>query len=186
MGITLKVIMSSAEPLQLTANSNIGFQGLAGFSNEDPNVAVSCLHLPNQTPASVEAVWCGGARIEKNSINQVQDLGAGNIPAEYWFAAIPFGPMPGDTCQKGAYVANPQNTACTFVAASFTLPAVNSTVQVTVLSTSEFAEGDFIDHATNDGVFCGGRFWDIVSIDSGTTMTLRLRDVFGAVVTMLG
>lgn len=41
-------------------------------------------------------------------------------------------------------------------------------------------------NATNAGVFCGGRFWDIVSIESSTQMTIKLRDVFGAVITMIG
>lgn len=84
------------------------------------------------------------------------------------------------------YCAKPRNDAATLVTTSFVIPALNSNVQISVLNTSGFATGTFVDNATNDGVFCGGRFWDIVSIDSSTQMTVKLRNAFGAVVTMIG
>lgn len=34
----IKVVASSIEPLQLTTDTNLGFAGLAGITNEDPEV----------------------------------------------------------------------------------------------------------------------------------------------------
>lgn len=186
MGLQLKIIAASDAPVQLSTDTTLGFRGLAGIMNETTGVKVACLCLPNATPSSVQEVWRGGTAIVCGAINQVQDLTDGNIPYHYWVAATSFGPMPGDTINAGEYCATPQNDVATFVTEPFTLPAINSTVQITVLDTSAFAIGNYADRTANTGVFCGGRFWDIVSLDSATTMTLRLRDVFGAVVTMLG
>jgi hypothetical protein len=187
-GLQLKTIVASDAPIQLTTDGQLGFNGLAGITNEDPSVDVLILRLPSATPSSIDEIYRAGSLLPAgyDMQYQFQDQGTGNVPANYWFAALPFGPGLGDTIAKRAYVATPMNDACTFVASNFVLPALNNTVQITVLDTSAFAVGDYVDRATNAGVFVGGRFWDIVSIDSGTTMTIRLRDVFGAVVIMLG
>lgn len=185
----IKVIASSAEPLQLTPDTNLGFAGLAGITNEDPNVDVYVCHVgPSVTPAGVNEIIRGGTLFAHGfgMQYQVQNMSTGNIPSEYWAVATPFGPMPSDTVDAREYVATPQNNAATLVAVPFTIPALNSDVQIDVLDTSGFSVGAFVNNATNAGVFCGGRFWDIVSVDSATQMTLKLRDAFGAVVTMIG
>lgn len=185
----IKVIASSAEPLQLTPDTNLGFAGLAGITNEDPNVDVYVCHVgPSVTPASVNEIIRGGTLFAHGfgMQYQVQNMSTGNIPSEYWAVATPFGPMPGDTIDERAYCASPQNDVATLVTSAFTVPSLNSNVQIDVLDTTDFTVGTFVDNATNEGVFCGGRFWDVVSIDSATQMTIRLRDAFGAVVTMIG
>jgi hypothetical protein len=187
MGIQLKIIAASDAPVQLSSNTALGFRGLASPTNEDANVDVVIRHSPVTTP-SLNEVYRGGSMLVHSygMQYQVQDTETGNTPSEYWLAALPFGPMPGDIIAVRSYVATPENSACTFVAVAFTLPALNGNVQITVLDTSDFSVGNYVDRVTNTGLFVGGRFWDIVSIDSGTLMTLKLRDVFGAVVIMLG
>jgi hypothetical protein len=185
----IKVIASSIEPLPLTTDANLGFVGLAGITNEDPEVDVYCRHVgANVTPASVMEIVRGGTMLAHafGMQYQVQNMSTGNIPSEYWIAATPFGPMPGDTIAARVYCASPQNDVATLVTSSFTVPSLNSNVQIDVLDTSGFSVGTFVNNAANAGVFCGGRFWDIVSVDSATQMTLKLRDAFGAVVTMIG
>jgi hypothetical protein len=162
---------------------------LAGITNEDPEVDVYCRHVgANVTPASVMEIVRGGTMLAHafGMQYQVQNMSTGNIPSEYWIAATPFGPMPGDTIAARVYCASPQNDVATLVTSSFTVPSLNSNVQIDVLDTSGFSVGTFVNNAANAGVFCGGRFWDIVSVDSATQMTLKLRDAFGAVVTMIG
>lgn len=189
MGLQLKVIAASDAPVQLSSDATLGFRGLASPTNEDPNVDVAIRYVPAPGSApSLNDVYLGGSLLVRayGMQYQVQDTETGNTPSDYWIAALPFGPMPTNTIATRSYVATPANTACSFVAVDFTLPAVNSNVSITVLDTSVFAVGNYVDRATNTGLFCGGRFWDIVSIDSATTMTVKLRDVFGAVVIMLG
>lgn len=185
----LKLIVSSIEPRPLTTETNLGFAGLAGITNEDPFVDVYCAHIgANVTPANTSEVIRRGTlyACDFKMQYQVQNMDTGNLPAEYWAVATPFGPMPGDTINARAYCAKPQNDVATLVTTSFVIPALNSNVQISVLDTSDFVVGTFVDNATNEGVFVGGRFWDIVSIDSSTQMTIKLRNAFGAVVTMFG
>lgn len=185
----IKVIASSIEPLPLTSDANLGFAGLAGITNEDPEVDVYCCHVgANVTPASVKEIVRSGTMFAHafGMQYQVQNMSTGNIPSEYWIVATPFGPMPSETISARAYCASPQNNVATLVTTSFAVPSLNSNVQIDVLDTGDFTVGAFVDNATNAGVFCGGRFWDIVSIDSATQMTIKLRNVFGAVVTMIG
>lgn len=185
----IKVIASSIEPLPLTTDTNLGFAGLAGITNEDPEVDVYCCHVgANVTPASVMEIVCRGSLVAHGfGVQlQVQNTSTGNIPSEYWAVATPFGLMPGDTVPARSYCATPQNSVANLVVLPFLIPALDSDVQITVLDTSGFSVGTFVNNATNAGVFCGGRFWDIVSIESSTQMTIRLRDAFGAVVTMIG
>ena len=83
----IKAIASSAEPLQLTADTNLGFAGLAGITNEDPNVDVYVCHVgPSVTPAGVNEIIRGGTLFAHGfgMQYQVQNMSTGNIPSEYW------------------------------------------------------------------------------------------------------
>lgn len=196
MGIQIKIIAASDATVRLSSDTTLGFRGLAGLTNEDKCTDVAALFLPippvseDPPPAAptVNDVYRNGSLLVHDYAMQyqVQDMDTGNTPCDYLLAALPFGPEPGETIEKRAYVATPQNSISTFVNADFIVPALGVTVQVTVLDATAFTIGDYVDRATNEGLFVGSRFWDIVSIDSSTTMTIRLRDVFGAVVIMLG
>jgi hypothetical protein len=190
MGIGLKIIAASDAPVRLSSNQEISFKGLAGITNEDPHVDVWVLNS-SETPSSVWHVYSGGTMLGAAFAMQYQyqDMGSiGNVPSEYWIAAGQFGPAPGDTIVKGAYINDPQNTpTCNFVADDFVVPNVGNTVQVTILADgAAFDVGDYVDRDTNAGLFCGGLFWDIVSVDDTTHVTLRNRGIFGAVVVLNG
>jgi hypothetical protein len=90
-------------------------------------------------------------------------------------------------------VHSPNNTAHAYLAAEFTLPAVGSEVSIEVQAACDESADDFapavgvyVDRETDLGIFVGGVFFDLVSIDDSTHMTIRNRGLPGAVVTAIG
>ncbi len=134
-----------------------------------------------------------------DSQDQGQGEGGGVNLAWNFVTAVPAPPAPGTTIERGAVICSPEEDAnndvqCTYVddANGFAIPAVNAIAQVTVvttpagLSTAQWGGAEVYDptHANRTlGVFCGGGFWDIVSIDASDKMTLRWRGLAGARIT---
>lgn len=190
MGIGLKRIVPSNVPVRLSDDPELTFKGLAGITNEDPRVNAWVINSPTE-PASVWHVYSGGTMLGAAFAMQYQfqDMGStGNVPGEYWLAAGQFGPRPGDTIPDGAYINDPQNTPISnFVAEAFVVPAVGGTVDVTLLANgATFDVGDYVDLATNTGVFCGGLFWDVTDVTNFPTITLKNTGIYGAVVVLNG
>lgn len=169
------------------------FKGLAGIFNEDDSN--DCKVFPSSTePALKElhrrGVWLGALGQPQS---QVQDMQTGFDAATFYVGCEPFCPAPGTTIPARSDVRTPSNTAHAYLATAFTLPAVNSTVQITIKAacgedTSDFtaAVGNYTSRVDDIGIFVGGVFFDLVSIDSSTTMTIRNRGLAGAVITAIG
>lgn len=156
--------------------------------------------LTSAPPTAAEVLQNGATLKEHgNSQDQAQGEGSGVNLAWYFLTAIPLPPVPGTVIERGSVICSPEDDANNDVEFSFiadangvTIPAANATVQVTLvtdpaaLGTAQWSGAEVYDPTHADrtlGVFLGGLFWDIVSVDSASQMTLRNRGLAGARIT---
>jgi hypothetical protein len=171
-----------------------GFRGLGGIFNEDDNNDCKILQKANAAPSLKElhrrGVWLG-AHGEPQA--QVQDMQTGFDPSAFYVGCEPFVSAPGTTIPIKSDVRTPNNTAHAYLAADFVLPNVGDTIQITVQlacgeSADDFASsvGEYDGRQADLGVFVGGVFFDLVSIEDSTHMTIRNRGLPGAGITSIG
>lgn len=122
------------------------------------------------------------------SQGQRQGEGAGVDLYNTFVSALPIPPDPSSTIKKKAAICAPNDTAVndvafSFILTDFVIPAINSDVQVHVYDTSEWLAPSTYDETHADrtaGVFCGGLFWDVVSVDDANHLTIKNRGLAGA------
>jgi hypothetical protein len=199
--LTLKVIADSTSVAQLGSQVQ-GTKGLCGIFDEDANndcKIYSCnatddegSAIPNPTLRELHrnGVWLGAGGAPQE---QFQDMAVGFIAGRYFVGCEPFVIPPGSTIPIKSDVHTPNNTAHAYLASEFALPNVGDTIQITVQhacgeSADDFADavGVYVDRETDLGVFVGGVFFDLVSVDDSTHMTIRNRGLPGAVVAAIG
>jgi hypothetical protein len=179
---TYKVIADSSSVAQLSTDSASTSHGCACIANDGgaPVYVVRVASAP-----SLAATFLGGCLVEHGM--HCKEFGGGRAPtvlSDLWIACAPAPLAAGASVAIGSYVAKPNNTTSTFVAAAFTQPAVSATVAVTVVDGSGFAVGDYVDRGTNAGLYVGGTFYDITDV-TGNVITIRNRGLAGAVVSLL-
>jgi hypothetical protein len=197
MAISSKVISDSTSTVAVGTTEQV-FEGLAMIMNQCKVNEARLLYVGldaagNQpSPPAPAFVWALGSTLHPNDEPQCQfqDERNGSNPSYYWVACLPFAIAPGSTIVAHEDAHSPTIDSVTpkhtFTTSSFVVPAVSATVSIEVLSTAAFAVGDYVDRATNTGVFIGGLFFDITAIADSTHMTIRNRGLPGAIITAIG
>ena len=138
---------------QLTADTNLGLPGWRVLpTGIQTSTCTFVTSGPSVAPAGVNEIIRGGTLFamglaygtkskHEHGQHSLGILGRPGLPL--------FGPMPGDTIDEQAYCASPQNDVATLVTSAFTVPSLNSNVQIDVLDTTDFTVGTFVDNATN-------------------------------------
>ncbi len=190
------LVIADATSVANLGTTEQGFRGLAGIFNQDNANDAIVLNSPTEPSLAqlhAQGAWLGPLG---NPQVQVQEIGIGTDPSTIWVGCTPFvHAVPGNTIapEEDVYPPSPGNEVHGYVAASFVIPAVGNAVSIEVLSAcnvnaSAFAAqiGDYVDRSTNKGLFLGGLFWDLVSIDDSTHITIRNTGKPGAAITAIG
>lgn len=190
------IVIADSTSVVAMGTAEQGFRGLGGIFNEDRNNDCKILQKGGGNPTLAElhsrGIWLGASGEPQA---QVQDMSTGFDPSTFWVGCEPFVIAPGADIPIKADIRSPMNTspAHGYLAAGFGLPAVGATIVIEVqdacgVNAATFAPhvGTYVDRDTDRGVFIDGVFFDLVSIDDDTHMTIRNRGLPGAVVTSIG
>lgn len=185
IGYSYKVIATADEAKPLGTTVEDAFSGIGAPCNRDPVQRVFLMFSTtnNAAPSAAEVVRVG-AELDPHEQQQTQYVNEGTPIKDYYVTCHPLHVEAGAVIERGAYVCDEANAAYTFILANFTQPAVDANVAVSVLD-SAVACLSVGGLPVESRVFvAGGGFYDVVSIDSATQVTLKYRGEPGAVVTV--
>lgn len=185
VGYSYKVIATANEAKPLGTTVDDAFSGIGAPCNRDPVHKVYLLFSNTNNPApSADDVVRIGAELDPHEQQQTQYVNEGTPIKDYYVTCHPLHVESGAIIERGAYVCDEANASYTFILANFTQPAVDANVAVSVLDSAVACLSDGGLPVASRVFVAGGGFYDVVSIDSGTQVTLKFRGEPGAVVTV--